>query len=106
MTFESRTEPSTETDTPLPLESFEESPISLNSIEATEPSILQPSIVSSSIHSNQSNVLSIEDEQIIKETMAKIEFPNHAIPFWAKFIPEEEWLQRIRNSISTENVNR
>ncbi|KAI3632784.1 hypothetical protein MIR68_008859 [Amoeboaphelidium protococcarum] len=43
-----------------------------------------------------------EDLSIIKETMDKITVPDHCIPHWAKQIPENVWMSRLSDSVSTQ----
>ncbi|KAI9592228.1 hypothetical protein BDF19DRAFT_452246 [Syncephalis fuscata] len=37
-----------------------------------------------------------EDVQLIKQVMSRFQFPEHAIPAWAKYIPEQAWLPKVK----------
>ncbi|KAI8054390.1 hypothetical protein BDF22DRAFT_654560 [Syncephalis plumigaleata] len=37
-----------------------------------------------------------DDVKFIKEVMSRFEFPEHAIPAWAKYIPEQAWLPKVK----------
>ncbi|KAI9301467.1 hypothetical protein BJ944DRAFT_243244 [Cunninghamella echinulata] len=77
---------------------LENSDIIMNEIEQQQQTIDPSTLKSFTIAVDTSEKLPTETSDLIMNIMKNIDLPDHAIPLWAKNIPESKWMPKLKEN--------